>query len=132
MATTSLQCSVITPESQVYDGQVESVVMPAHDGEIGILHDRAPLVCKLGAGRLRVKAGEVQESWFIDGGFAQVLDNRVTVLTQQAIRPEQINRAEAEAMLARARQMPAGDDVAFRRKSQAEASARARLRIATG
>ena len=44
----ALTCSVITPEAQVFDGAAESVVVPAHDGEIGILFNRAPLLAKLG------------------------------------------------------------------------------------
>jgi F-type H+-transporting ATPase subunit epsilon len=130
MASKTLQCSVITPEAAVYDGPADAVVVPAHDGEIGILPDRAPLLCKLGAGRLRVRIGNSEESWFVDGGFAQVLDNVVTVLTQRSIRPHEIDRAEAEAMLAEAQKMKTDDDVSARRKAEAEASARARLRIA--
>ena len=57
MAEQTFQCRVITPEAQVYDGQVEAVVIPAHDGEIGILFNRAPLLCKLGPGRMRVRMG---------------------------------------------------------------------------
>jgi F-type H+-transporting ATPase subunit epsilon len=129
----TLRCSVITPEAQVYEGSAEFVVLPAHDGEIGILPDRAPLLCKLGAGRLRLRApGGVEESWFIDGGFAQVLENRVVVLTQKAVDPGQIDRARAQAQLAEARAMRADDEVAARRKVAAEASARAQLRIAQG
>jgi F-type H+-transporting ATPase subunit epsilon len=131
MAEQLLHCSVITPEAQVYDGDVDSVVIPAHDGEIGVLFNRAPLLCKLGAGRLRLQHAGREESWFIDGGFAQVLDNKVLVLTQQACTPDQIDRAEAEAMLELARQMHPTDDVAARKKARLEASARARLRIAS-
>ncbi|GMV98845.1 MAG: hypothetical protein AMXMBFR83_31930 [Phycisphaerae bacterium] len=133
MATATLHCSVITPEAAVYEGPVESVVLPAHDGEIGILVDRAPLMCKLGAGRLRVRtAGPAEEAWFIDGGFAQVVDNRVVVLTQKAIRPDRIDRAAAQAQLAAARALPARDDAEYKRKAAAEAGARAQLRAAGG
>ena len=80
MADQALQCSVITPEGRVFEGPVESVVIPAHDGELGILRGHAPLVCKLGAGRLRAKTDNVEERWFVDGGFCQVFENQVTVL----------------------------------------------------
>ncbi len=123
-------CTVITPEAQPFDGQVESVVLPAHDGQIGILFNRAPLLCKLGAGRLRLQTEVEEHDWFIDGGFAQVIDNKVTVLTQRALRPQEIPAAEASARLEEALKMPATDDVAARRKSQAIASARAQLRMA--
>ena len=125
------QCSVITPEAQVYDGQVQAVTVPAHDGEIGILRDRAPLLCKLGAGRLHVRHGETEQNWFIDGGFAQVIDNQVVVLTQQAIGIEDLDRTEAERLLEQAHQMEATDEVGVARKDQALASARTRLRLAS-
>ena len=129
MATRTLECSVITPEGRVFEGHVDSVVIPAHDGEIGILPDRAPLLCRLGAGRLRVSGQSKEQSWFIAAGFAQVLENQVTVLTQQAIDPDQIDRAQAEAQLAEARKMKVTDPVSDRRKARAEASARAQLRM---
>jgi F-type H+-transporting ATPase subunit epsilon len=129
MADQVLQCSIITPEGRVFEGAVESVVIPAHDGQLGILRGHAPLVCKLGAGRLRAKTADVEERWFIDGGFCQVFENQVTVLTRRAIRPEQIDRAAAEAQLADAIQMVAKDEVSLRRKAEAEDSARAQLRM---
>jgi F-type H+-transporting ATPase subunit epsilon len=127
----ALHCSVITPEARVFDGPAESVTIPAHDGEIGILPNRAPLVARLGAGRMHLRAADgTVENWFIDSGFAQVLENRVVVLTQKAVRPEEIDTSRAAEQLAAARAMPAKDDVAFRRKAAAEASARAQLRVA--
>ncbi len=130
MADAPIHCSVIAPEAEVFDDRVSMVVVPAHDGEIGILANRAPLVCRLGAGLLRVKTGAEEQSWFVDGGFAQVLNNRVIVLTQKAILPERIDRAAAQAQLDQARRMKATDEVAARRKALTEASARAQLRIA--
>ena len=130
MAEKTLQCSVITPEAQVFEGAVEAVVLPAHDGEIGILFNRAPLLCKLGAGSLRVRSDVGEESWFIDGGFAQVIDNQVTVLTKKAVPSEDITLADAQARLAEALEMPAVDEISAHRKAQAVAGARAQLRMA--
>lgn len=130
MAEQPLQCEVITPEAKAFEGRADAVVIPAHDGEIGILKHRAPLVCKLGAGRLAIRRGDEEENWFIDGGFAQVLNNRVVILTQKARRAREIDLAEAEALLSEASEMKVTDDITCRRKEQAEASARARIRIA--
>lgn len=124
-----LTCSLVTPEGRVYDGRVESVVVPAHDGEIGILRHRAPLVCKLGVGRMRVIQDGQERQWLVDGGFCQVIENRVTVLTQTALSPDQIDRQQAEAMLAEARAMSTADDADVERKFRAESAARARLRL---
>ena len=131
MATKALHCSVITPEQQVYEGDVDMVAIPAHDGEIGILVDRAPLLCKLGAGQMRVSGRGSDRSWFINAGFAQVIDNNVIVLTQEAIPTSELTRAEAEKRLAEAREIQTTDDISARRRAEAEASARAQLRLAT-
>ena len=86
MATNSaITCTVITPERKVLEEKASQVIVPAHDGLIGILNDRAPLVCELGEGRLRIdKTGGGEVSVDISGGFAQVLNNQVTVLTEKA------------------------------------------------
>jgi F-type H+-transporting ATPase subunit epsilon len=81
---------VITPERQVLEQPVDAVVIPAHDGELGVLRDRAALVCELGIGQLRYTQAGVTRRLFIDGGFAQVLDNQVTVLTGQALPAEKV------------------------------------------
>ena len=125
-----LHCTLITPEAKVFEDDVDFVSIPAHDGEIGLLFNRAPLVCQLGSGRLKIRNGVEEQIWFIDGGFAQVVDNRVTVLTQKALRPADVNRAEASQALGQARHMRATDDAAARRRGRAETSARARLRMA--
>lgn len=129
MAKQQLEFSLITPEARVYQGATDFVALPAHDGEIGILPTRAPLVARLGSGRLKIRTGEVEQSWFVDAGFVQVVDNRVVVLTQTATRTSDIDVAAAEADLERARHMPTGDDEALRRRVRVEASARARLRL---
>lgn len=129
MAKEQLQFSLITPEAKVFQGAVDFVAIPAHDGEIGILPERAPLVVQLGAGRLKVRTGETEQSWFVDAGFAQVVENRVVILTQQAIRTAEIDRAAAERDLEAAKQMPTADDISLKRRARAEASARARLHL---
>lgn len=88
--TRELSVVVVTPERQVLEDTCTEVVIPAHDGELGILYNRAPLMCELGIGQLRYrKGGEVRRA-FIDRGFAQVVDNRVTVLTNRALRAEEV------------------------------------------
>ena len=129
MPSANLRCTIIIPEGQVYDGEADFVVVPAHDGEMGFLRNRAPLVCQLGVGSLRTRTGEAEESWFVDGGFAEVLDNHVVVLTQEALRPEEIDRDEAHALLDAAQRMQAIDDAGARRKDRAMTRARARLRM---
>lgn len=80
----SFRCVVVTPEQQQLDEQASQVILPAHDGLIGILTDRAPLLVKLGKGALRVDiAGGQQKTFSVDGGIAQMKDNVLTVLTKE-------------------------------------------------
>jgi F-type H+-transporting ATPase subunit epsilon len=81
---------VVTPERQVLKEAADFVVIPAHDGEIGVLSDRAPLMCELGIGQMRYQKAGATHRLFIDGGFAQVLQNDVTVLTANAVLAEEI------------------------------------------
>lgn len=122
-----LQCSVITPERQVLETPAASVVIPAHDGLIGILRGRAPLLCELGIGVLRVDS----EEYFVDGGFAQVLDNNVTILTERAAAADKVDRAEAEAALTEAQQMPSSDLRSAEARRKAMTRAKVRLKLAS-
>ena len=126
----TFRCAIVTPEAAVFDGAADFVALPAHDGEIGILRGRAPLLCKLGIGVLRLHVGDTKRSWFVDGGFAQVLDDRVTVLTRQARPPEAIDRAAAERDLAAAQEIKVADERT--RQARADAIARARAQIRVG
>src|SRR5688572_17462884 len=91
----SFQCTVVTPEQQVLDETVTQCILPAHDGQIGILRNRAPLLVKLGIGPLRVDVAQGQRrSFFVDGGIAQMKGNRLTILTDNATPMSEID-AEA-------------------------------------
>jgi F-type H+-transporting ATPase subunit epsilon len=126
----TLQCSVITPEQKVFEAAATAVIIPAHDGQIGILPDRAPLLCELGAGTLRVDAvdGGMRE-FYVDGGFAQVLHNQVTILTEKAAPAEAFSKAAAEKALTEARQMKnfGMEEVQARGKAIARATAQLHL-----
>jgi len=122
-------CSVITPERSVLDCEARFVSFPAHDGEVGILKNRAPLVCKLGIGTLRVEAAEGTQLLFMDGGFAQMLENRLTILTSQARFAIELNAASAERALGEARAMIVRDDATLKARTTAEQRARAQLRL---
>ena len=86
-----LKLVVITPERRVLETDADSVVIPAHDGELGILPGRAALMCELGIGRLRYRHAGRGGAALIDGGFAQVVGNTVTVLTPQALRSDEVS-----------------------------------------
>jgi F-type H+-transporting ATPase subunit epsilon len=99
----AFQCVVVTPEEQALEETASQVILPAWDGEIGILTSRAPLLVKLGVGVLRVDlASGPSRKFVIDGGIAQMKDDRLTILTNQALAPEDIDPATARAQYAEA------------------------------
>lgn len=83
-----LKVSVISPEAVLYEGTTESVVAPAYDGEVGILTGHAPMMALLGTGVLRLGGQSGGQSggqrFNVDGGFLQVVDNTVRVVTERA------------------------------------------------
>ena len=80
-----LKVSVISPERVLYEGEATAVVAPAYDGEVGILTGHAPMMSLLGTGSLRISGGSGAASQFqIEGGFLQVVDNNVRVVTEKA------------------------------------------------
>ena len=79
-----LHVSVISPEKVLFEGEVESVVAPAFDGEVGILPQHAPMVTLLGEGTLRLGDGGRAGRFAVAGGFLQVADNNVRVVTEEA------------------------------------------------
>jgi F-type H+-transporting ATPase subunit epsilon len=98
----TLDLRVVTPERPVYEGAALSVVVPAHDGEVGILPRHARFLATLGAGALRARTPSGVVQFFVEGGFVQVADNRVTVLCELALRIEEVDPAAAEAQAAAA------------------------------
>jgi F-type H+-transporting ATPase subunit epsilon len=79
----ALKVSVISPEATLFEGEAPSVTAPAFDGEVGILPMHAPMVTTLGAGVLRIGDGA---SFHVEGGFLQVVDDVVRVVTEKASR----------------------------------------------
>ena len=82
VADKTFTCTVLTPERKVLETAATFAAIPAYDGEVGILHDRAPLLCRLGVGILRLDTPAGAQRIFVDAGFAEMLDNRLTVLTE--------------------------------------------------
>ena len=85
MAANNLKVVVVTPERAVLDEATEFVVLPMFDGERGVMTGHSAFVGQLGKGDLRLKTGTVTKSYAIDGGFVQVADNVVNVLTPKAV-----------------------------------------------
>lgn len=132
MAGRTFRCQLITPEAAALDTQATFCAITAHDGEIGILPNRAPLVCKLGIGELRISAADGSRlSYYIDGGFAEVAENQVSVLTQKAIPTGDLEVARIEEELAevRRRRTPGAEAAAQRELDMRRANAKLKLAV---
>jgi F-type H+-transporting ATPase subunit epsilon len=79
-----LKVAVISPERTVFDGEADMVVVPAWDGELGILRGHAPMLALVGSGSLRVTDGSNESRFRVEGGFLQVADDVVTILSEHA------------------------------------------------
>ncbi len=99
-----LSLEIITAERVVYSEDVDILVAPGAEGELGILPQHAPLMTMLRSGELRVSQGHEEYSIFVSGGFLEVLSDRVTVLADTAERAEDIDVSRAEEARTRAQQ----------------------------
>lgn len=79
-----LKVSVSSPERMLFEGEATHVVAPAIDGFLGILEDHAPMMTLLGRGELRLDGGGAGRRFSVSGGFLQVVDNHVRVVTESA------------------------------------------------
>jgi F-type H+-transporting ATPase subunit epsilon len=127
--TPTFHCSVVTPERVVLECEATFVAFPAHDGEVGVLPGRAALVYKMGIGALRVQTEAATHVFVVDGGFAQMLNNRLTILTEQCRRAEELDAAGAEKALGDALAMKIPDDAAYAARSKAVQRARVERRV---
>jgi F-type H+-transporting ATPase subunit epsilon len=92
-----LQLEIVTPERLVVSDEVDEVIVPGSEGELGILPHHAPLVSTLGAGELRMKKGGEWEYFAVMGGFVQVRPDKVVVLAETADMASEIDLERAKA-----------------------------------
>ncbi len=124
-----LQCVVVTPERTEIDVQAESITVPLFDGEIGILKGHSAMVGRLGYGLLRIRTSGGMQTYFVEGGFVQVANDVVSVLTDRVVASSEINSSKANEAMQAALNMPAGkpDLVVVRDKAINRARAMARV-----
>jgi len=111
-----LHCTVVTPEKSIFDAEADAVTVPAHDGEVGILPGHARLLARLGNGELRVTSGGKTDSFYVEGGFLQVAEDRVTVLTDTASDVADIDVKSAEERVDELREEGLGGEFAEARR----------------
>lgn len=99
-----LTLEIVTPEARVYSDTIDTVVIPTIEGEVGILPGHIPLLTQVEHGELRVTKG-AQTHWLaVSGGFAQIDNDRVSILAEHAITEEKIDETAVEAAMKRAEQ----------------------------
>lgn len=131
-----LRCVIVTPEKTVLDVHAASVSLPLDDGSRGVAVGHTPFIGRLGSGVVRMSGvegrpgAEMVVRTFIEGGFAEVSGEAVTVITQQAVDSASLDPAAARADLETLRSETATGDEAIAARMAAETVARARLRAA--
>ena len=125
-----LTCVVVTPETTALDEAAEFVAVPLYDGELGILPGRAPLIGRLGFGELRLRNAGKETRYYIDGGFVQVADNVVSILTNKAVPADRLNAGAANEQLLAAMQKPILTPESEAARERLVQQARAQIRVA--
>ena len=121
-----VQFELVSPERLVLSSEVSMVVVPGAEGDFGVLPGHAPMISNVRSGVISIYNDRAIEARiFVAGGFAEVSNNRLTVLTEYAVALDEIKRADADARLAEAREAvgDASDD-------RAKADAKKQLAIA--
>jgi F-type H+-transporting ATPase subunit epsilon len=123
---------VVSVERSLFEGDVDFIVAPGAEGELGILPKHAPLMTILKPGTLKITQGSEEQLLFVGGGFLEVLPDRVTVLADVAEHAEEISLERAEEARKRAQEKLAGTLTTAEESEfqQALAMAEARLRLA--
>ena len=99
----TLRLEIVTPERKTYSEDVDMVTIPGADGEYGILPLHVPLITALKPGELRILKGGQETFLATGGGFAEVMPDRVSILTDAAVRDTEIDEAAAQTAIDRAK-----------------------------
>ena len=124
-----IRCIVVSPEATVLETDAQFVALPLADGEIGIGPRHSPLIGRLGYGEMRIVEAGQTRSFYVDGGFVQVIDNVVSVRTGSAVPTDELDADLAAERLAEARKKPASGDEMIAIRERQVAQARAQLRL---
>jgi F-type H+-transporting ATPase subunit epsilon len=125
-----INCIVVTPETTALEEQADFVALPLYDGELGIAPGHSPMIGRLGYGELRITSGNKTSHWYVDGGFVQVADNMVSLLTNRALPVERLDAEAARRQLQEAQQRPSNSPELMAIRDRLVAQARAQLRLA--
>jgi len=126
-----IHLEVLTPEKLALREEVDEVVVPGLGGELGILPEHAPLISQLQTGVLVYRQGAEKKVMHVSGGFVEVLPDRVSVMSDVAERPEEIDIERARRARERAeKRLASGGDIDFRRAALKLDRALTRMQVA--
>lgn len=125
-----IQCIVVTPEATVLETSAEFIALPLYDGELGIAYNHSPMIGRLGYGEMRLKVKGAVERYYIDGGFVQVANNVVSVLTSRAVPASLVKKEVAQKQLEEAMKKPIITQEQVEVRDRLIAQARAQLGVA--
>lgn len=126
----SINCIVVTPAETAVETEVSSITLPLFDGDKGVMADHAPMIGRLGNGELKLQTTEGGLKFYIEGGFVQVLDNKVSILTNRVIAVEDLEPGTIQQELGDALAMPGNNDEELDLRERAVDAVRAQLRVA--
>src|SRR5687767_3596097 len=133
MSDKTLTFELVTPEKVALSEAADFVVLPAAEGEMGVLPGHEPFIVQLAAGEVRARSGGATKHLAVAGGFAEIKDDKVSVFAETAEMAEEIDAEQARQALAKARAEAQGPGIDPLTLAQAEAAMRreqARIRVA--
>ncbi len=127
----TFRCTLVTPEAQVLDEDVTYVTFPAWDGQVGIAPGRSPLLARVGIGSMRLDFPGGASRWYmLEGGFAQMLGDRLTILSDKSTPAETLIASDAARELEAALTIQARDEASAKAREAALQAAREKRRMA--
>lgn len=94
-----LNCSILTPEKLIYEGDVSFAVVSAHDGEMGFLYGHSPLISKLGMGEIRLNNTKSVDYLVVEGGVVEIKNNKLIVLAEKAFKKTDLNADDLDSKM---------------------------------
>jgi F-type H+-transporting ATPase subunit epsilon len=120
-----------TPEKAVFEGDATALVLPAEEGEMGVLRDHVPMIGRVGSGLVKITQASKVTSFFACGGFFMISDNKVKILVDRACPPAELDLKAAEERLAKVAEMPTTNDMERRKAYAARRHAEGEIRTVT-
>jgi len=118
-----MQCVVISPRARMLDCRTVSIVLPAHDGLLGIWYNHMPMLCELGLGIMEVRGIASEDKplpadtfLLVDGGFAIISSNIVTIVVDDALTIQDIQAEKHERILKDTLARPVGESYSLQQK----------------